>query len=105
MPSALVTVKLSGRWGLSEIEKELALGPVDLDLPEDVTGEGLLRCLAERCGARFGRKALKANGTLRAEVRLFVQNVAVEDPGARIADRLGPGTELSIVLLKPLVGG
>ncbi|MBI5505274.1 MAG: hypothetical protein HY899_10765 [Deltaproteobacteria bacterium] len=105
MPRALVTVKLSGRWGLPEFERELARGPLDIDLPEGVTGEGLLHCLAERCDQRFRRKALKADGKLRAEVRLFVRSDVVQDPAAPLGDKLGDGAEISIVLLKPLVGG
>lgn len=105
MPRRSVTVKLSGRWGLSEVEKELTRGPIDLELPEDATGQDLLQRLAQRAGPRFQRKALKADGRLRAEVRLFVQNDVVADPGAPIGDKLGDGAELSIVLLTPLIGG
>jgi|GEM_PF-1795327 len=105
MPTASLTVKLSGRWGLPEVQRELARGPIDVDLPDDVTGEGLLRCLADRLGSRFQRKALKADGKLRAEVRLFVGNGAIEDPGAIVGDRLRHGGEVSVVLLTPLVGG
>lgn len=105
MPRSQVTVKLSGHWGLPEIDRALAQGPIDLDLPEHVTGEGLLQCLADRCGPRLRRKALKADGKLRAEVRLFVRNDVVLDPAAPLGDKLGGAPEISIVLLKPLVGG
>lgn len=105
MPKASVMVKLSGRWGLPEIQKELSRGPIELELPEDVTGEGFVQRLADRCGPPFARRALKAGGRLRAEVRLFVRNDAIDDPGARIGDKLADGSEISIVLLTPLVGG
>jgi hypothetical protein len=102
---ALVNVRLSGRWGLPEIEGEFARGPIELDLPENVTGQTLLQCLADRYGPRFQRKALKPKGDLRAEVRLFVDDDAIEDPAARIGDKLSRGAEVSIVLLAPLIGG
>jgi len=105
MPSARVMVRLSGRWGLSGAEKELARNPIALDLPEHVTGEGLLQCLAERCGTSLRRKALKPDGKLRAEVRLFVNDTVVADPGAPLDDALIDGTEVSVVLLAPLIGG
>ncbi len=101
----LVNVKLSGRWGLAEIEKELARAPVDLELPANVTGHDLLRCLANRYGPQFQRKALKATGGLRAEVRVFVCDQPLEDLAAPIADELSRGAEFSIVLLAPLIGG
>ncbi|MFI5394625.1 MAG: MoaD/ThiS family protein [Candidatus Binatia bacterium] len=100
-----VNVKLSGRWGLPDIERELARGPIDLDLPADVTGQGLLQCLADRYGSSFQRKALKLTGELRAEVRLFVDDDPVEDLAVRIGDKLSRGAEVSIVLLAPLIGG
>jgi hypothetical protein len=105
MPRALVTVKLSGRWGLPEIERELARGPIDLDLPEKVTGQTLLRCLADRYGPRLQRKALKTAGGLRAEVRLFIGDEPIEDLAAPINDGLDRGAEVSLVLLAPLIGG
>ena len=102
---ALVNVKLSGRWGLTEIEKELARAPVDLELPANATGQDVLQCLANRYGSRFQRKALKGNGELRAEVRMFVGDQPVEDLATRIGGELSRGAEVSIVLLAPLVGG
>jgi hypothetical protein len=103
--SVLVNVKLSGRWGLLEIEKELARGPVELDLPEKVTGQAVLQCLADRYGPRLRRKALKTTGGLRAEVRLFVGDDPLEDLALPIGDKLRRGAEVSIVLLAPLIGG
>lgn len=105
MASALVNVKLSGRWGLPEIERELARGPIALDLSPDVTGKALMQCLADRYGARFQRKALRPSGGLRAEVRLFVNDDAVEDIAAPIGDKLSRDAEVTIVLLAPLIGG
>lgn len=105
MSNALVNVKLSGRWSLPEIERELARGPVDLDLPQDVTGHALLQCLGARYGARFQRRALKPTGALRAEVRLFVDDDPIEDLDVEIGDRLRRGAEVSIVWLAPLIGG
>lgn len=101
----LVNVKLSGRWGLTEIEKELARAPLELALPPDVTGRGLLQCLASRYGARFARKALKSSGELRAEVRVFIDNDQLDDLTAPIGDKLAGGAEVSIVMLAPLIGG
>jgi hypothetical protein len=101
----LVNVKLSGRWSLPEIEKELARGPIELDLPEEVTGRALLQCLADRYGPRLQRRVLKTRGGLRAEVRLYVGNESVEDLAMPISDRLNPEAEVSIVLLAPLIGG
>ncbi len=101
----LINVKLSGRWGLAEIERELARAPVELALPADVSGRGLLQCLANRYGARFARKALKSSGELRAEVRVFIGNDQLEDLTAPIADKLAAGAEVSIVMLAPLIGG
>ena len=105
MAGALVKVSLSGRWLLPEIERELARGPVDLDLPPDVTGEALLQCLADRYGARFQRKALRPSGGLRAEVRLFVDDEAVEDLALPLGHKLSRDAEVTIVLLAPLIGG
>jgi hypothetical protein len=105
MSRALIHVKLFGRWNLPEIEKELARGPVELDLPEQVTGQALLQGLADRYGPRLRRKALKTTGGLRAEVRLFVDDDPLEDLAVPIGDRLNPGAEVSIVLLAPLIGG
>jgi hypothetical protein len=101
----LVNVRLSGRWGLSEIERELAQGPIELDLPDEVTGDALLQCLADRYGPRLQRKALKTTGGLRAEVRLFVGDESLEDLTVPIGDKLCGGAEVSIVLLAPLIGG
>ena len=101
----LLNVKLSGRWSLPEIEKELARGPIELDLPEEVTGQALLQCLADRYGQRLQRKALKTTGGLRAEVRLFVDDDPLEDLAVPIGDKLSRGAEVSIVLLAPLIGG
>ncbi len=100
-----VNVKLSGRWGLPEVESELRRGPVELDLPEAVTGHALLQCLAERYGSRFARKALKTTGTLRAEVRVFVGDEQCDDLGAPIDEQLRRGAEVVIALLAPLIGG
>jgi hypothetical protein len=105
VPNALLNVRLSGRWTLPEIERELARGPIGLDLPEGATGQALLQQLAERFGPRFQRKALKPSGALRAEVRLFVGDDAIEDLGVDIVGRLSSGAEVSIVLLAPLIGG
>lgn len=101
----LVNVQLSGRWGLPDIQRELAAGPIDLDLPPTVTGQVVLQILVDRYGARFQRKALKATGELRAEVRLFVGADECEDLAAPIGDKLSRDAEVSIVLLAPLVGG
>ena len=98
-------MKLSGRWSLPEIERELARGPIELDLPEDVTGQALLQCLADRYGPRLQRKALKTTARLRAEVRVFVDDDPLEDLAAPIGDKLSRGAEVSIVLLAPLIGG
>ncbi len=106
MPSPTrVNVKLSGRWGLPEIEKELARGPIDLDLPAEITGRALLHSLADRYGPRLRRKALKVTGDLRAEVRLFIGDDACEDLAAPIGEPLRRGAEVSLVLLAPLMGG
>ena len=102
---AFVNLRLSGRWGLMEMERELARGPIDLDLPEEVTGHAVLQCLADRYGPRFQRKALKTTGELRAEVRVFVGDEPLEDLAAPIGDTLSGGAEVSIVLLAPLIGG
>jgi hypothetical protein len=104
VPSVQVRVRLSGRWSLPEIERELAGGPIEMDLPEGVTAQALLRCLADRY-PRFQRKALKATGELRAEVRLFLDDDQIKDLGERIGDKLHRGAEVSIVYLAPLSGG
>lgn len=105
MPRAVVKVRLSGRWGLPEIERELARGPIELELPEEVTGHCLLQSLGDRYGPRLRGKALKPNGELRAEVRLFIGDDQVDDLAAPIAEKLRGGAEISIMLLKPLIGG
>lgn len=104
MPRVHVGVRLSGRWSLPEVERELARGPIEMDLREDVTVQALLRCLADRY-PRFQRKALKATGELRAEVRLFLDDEQVEDLDAPIGEKLHRGAEVSIVYLAPLSGG
>jgi hypothetical protein len=104
VPRAQVRVRLSGRWSLPEIERELARGPIEMDLPEDVTAQAILGCLADRY-PRFQRKALKATGELRAEVRLFLDDQQIEDLGVQIGDKLRRGAEVSLVYLAPLSGG
>ena len=104
MPRVQVRVRLSGRWSLPEIERELARGPIEMDLPEDVSAQALLRCLADRY-PQFRRKAVKATGELRAEVRVFLDDEQIEDLGVQIGDRLHRGSEVSIVYLAPLSGG
>ncbi len=101
----LVNVHLSGRWGLPAMQRELADGPIDLDLPPLVTGDALLRSIVNRYGPQFQRKALKATGELRAEVRLFVGSEECEDLAAPIGEQLNRGAEVSLVLLAPLIGG
>jgi hypothetical protein len=104
VPRVPVRVRLSGRWNLPEIERELAGGPIEMNLPEDVTAHALLRCLADRY-PRFQRRALKTTGELRAEVRFFLDDEQVEHLGVRIGDKLHRGAEVSIVYLAPLSGG
>ncbi len=104
MPRVHVRVRLSGRWSLPEVESELASGPIELDLPEDVTLRAFLWCFADRY-PRFQRKALKATGELRAEVRLFLDDEQIDDLDTPIGDKLHRGAEVSIVYLAPLSGG
>ncbi len=87
------------------MQRELARGPIELALPAGVTAEAVLRALVERYGSRFQRKALKATGALRAEVRLFVGAEECTDLTAPLSEEIGHGTEISIVLLAPLIGG
>ncbi len=105
MLRVLARVKLHGHWGLPEVEKEMAQGPVALNLPESVTGHELLRRLAERFGPRFHARALNGAGELRARVRLFIDDELVQDPAAAIGAKLRDETELSVVLLSPTMGG
>ncbi len=101
----LVNVQLSGRWGLPDMQRDLASGPIDLELPACISGDAVLRSLVGRYGSRFQRKALKATGELRAEVRLFVGTEECTDLAAPLDEQIGRGTEISIVLLAPLIGG
>ena len=105
MPTALVNVRLSGRWSLPEIERELARGPIELDLPDVVTGQAVMQSLADRYGPRLQRKVFKTTGGLRAEVRLFVGDESLQDLTVPIGGKLSGGAEVSIVLLAPLIGG
>jgi hypothetical protein len=91
-------MKLCGFVGMPEVERQLARGPIALDLPADVTVSGLVERLAERYGASFRRKALTGDGRVRSGVRVFVDDALVERE-APLADVLRDDSKISIVLL------
>lgn len=99
MPGTIqATVRFYGFQGLPD-------SPEAISLPVNVTLRGLLRCLAERYGDAFSQRAIPEGEGLPARVRVFVNNEPLEEPEAKLADRLGPNPEIAIVVLTPMMGG
>lgn len=83
---------------MAEVQRELARGPVSLDLPDDLTVAGLLECLAERYGATFRRRTLAPSGQVRSGVRVFVDDELVES-NASLTSVLRPDSKVALVVL------
>ena len=98
MPAVLLNVKLQGFLGLSGVQRALDREPIALDLPDDVTADALIECLAERCGAAFRRKAIGRDGRIRPGLRIFVDDELV-GAGTSLRDALRPGSRVAVILL------
>jgi len=99
-----VTLKLLGFHGFPEVENALADGALTLSLSDDATLDDLLRMLAASYGPLFQPKRFPT-GAGFSRISVFAGDEFLEDPQTRLADKLRPGVELSIALLRPLRGG
>jgi hypothetical protein len=99
-----VTLKLLGFRGFPEVENALTDGALALCLRDDATLDDLLQTLAASYGPLFQAKRFPA-GAGFSRISVFAGDEFLEDPRTRLADKLRPGMELSIALLRPLRGG
>jgi len=98
-----VTVKLLGVLGPRD--RGWSGGSFDLTLREDVTAGGLLRALAERCGAPFRDAIESSDGRLPRHIRMFAGSEMLVEREQALAPA-GVGADgVTVVLLTPMMGG
>jgi hypothetical protein len=99
-----VTVKLLGFRGFPEVESALVDGVLVVSVADDATAEDLMHQLAVTCGPMFEPKRF-GGATAVNRLSVFVGNEFLEDLQVPLADKVRPGVELAISMLRPLRGG